>query len=338
MEHASSEFMRQSASDLRQAQSIARSDQEGHALGTSMFLAQQCVEKSLKSMFLRLGEIIDLPSAPDITLKTLGHGIYRDAHRIYSGYVEAHKFPHIPQAAGIPGNINEIISGALADNKDIFSKADEFWAKYSDQYDVWGDLAWKNSLGALSEPERHKLMSFYGYFIPYFAMRASQLTIPSSYPKRRIKHSMHKAAFNNRLLTEIRQAHSSFVVHSNQRAMADRTFKSHREFLTSQTRDLLLRAITKPQYSTCAKRIFLEYWFTVFDYFVLAYVELLPHNSHGRYPSKVGGASTTEIYESHSEHVLFSLLVDIPYHVGQLRRQYAHVEDLHRMIVENTRV
>jgi len=103
MEHTPEEFMRQSSSDLKQAQTIARNDQEGHALGTAMFLAQQCVEKSLKSMFLRLSEMVVLPREPDITLKTLGHSIYRDAHRIYSGYIEAHKFPHIPQAAGTPG-------------------------------------------------------------------------------------------------------------------------------------------------------------------------------------------------------------------------------------------
>jgi len=207
MEHTPEEFMRQSSSDLKQAQTIARNDQEGHALGTAMFLAQQCVEKSLKSMFLRLSEMVVLPREPDITLKTLGHSIYRDAHRIYSGYIEAHKFPHIPQAAGIPGNINEVISSALAANKGIFSKADEFWARYSDKYEVWGTLAWKNSLGALSDTESRKLVSFYDYFMPYFAMRAGQLSAPSSYPMKRIRQSMHKAIFNKRLMAEVCDDH-----------------------------------------------------------------------------------------------------------------------------------
>jgi len=337
VKHTSGEFMRKSDSDLRHAQAIARRDQDGHALGTAMFLAQQCVEKSLKSMFLRLGEIIDLPRTPDITLKTLGHSIYRDAYKIYSGYVEAHKFPHIPQAIGIPDNINKVVLDALASNKSIFSKADEFWTKYSNKPDVWGTLAWKNSLGALSDIERRKLMSFYDYFIPYFTLHAGQIATPSSYPKKRIKHSMHKAVFNNQLLKDVLDDHSSFVIYSNQRTMADHTFRRHKEFLTTQTRDLLLTAITKSQYSVCAKRIFLEYWFSVFNYFVLTYVELFPHSTHGRYPSRIGDKTTTAIYESQSEHVLFSLFVDIPYHVDQLRYQSAYIEDLRHMVDENTR-
>jgi len=86
----------------------------------------------------------------------------------------------------------------------------------------------------------------------------------------------------------------------------------------------------------CAKRIFLEYWFSVFDYFVLTYVELLPHNTHGRYPSKIDGMSTASIYESQSERVLFSLFVDIPYHVGQLCRQSRNIEDLHHTVSKIT--
>lgn len=75
----------------------------------------------------------------------------------------------------------------------------------------------------------------------------------------------------------------------------------------------------------------------MFNYFVLTYVELFPHNIHGRYPSRIGDKDTTSIYESQSEHVLFSLFVDLPHHVDQLRYQSGHIEELRQMVNENTR-
>ena len=47
-------FADHAASDLKQAQTIARSDRSGHALATAMYLAQQSIEKQLKSVVINM--------------------------------------------------------------------------------------------------------------------------------------------------------------------------------------------------------------------------------------------------------------------------------------------
>ncbi|MDD9818987.1 MAG: hypothetical protein OXU61_12770 [Gammaproteobacteria bacterium] len=282
---------------------------------------------------MKLGESMDLQHAKEIMPTSRGHRIYQDAYEIYSKYIESHQFPHIPSNGNLPFNINSVISNALDRNKAIFAHANKFWERYLDKSSSWELLAWKRSLQAHSEAEIRKLNSLYDKFMPIFTRTTDQFPMPAS---TFLAHSfpitsMHEAIFSRTLLSGAQEKYATYTAYQYQRAAAAQTFANHRDFLQPTIRRLLLSTMSDEQYSICAKRIFLEYGFTVFLYYVLAYPELLPHNTYGRYPSLIDSIPTAKTYESHSEHVLFYVFIDMPYHVEQLKTQSSKMDLLWEM-------
>ena len=75
-------FAEHAASDLKYAQTIARSDQSGHSLATAMYLAQQSIEKQLKSVVINMDKKMKLGKSESIA-KALGHHLYPKLYEIY---------------------------------------------------------------------------------------------------------------------------------------------------------------------------------------------------------------------------------------------------------------
>jgi len=130
VEYTSAGFEGQAASDLRSAQKIARDDRSGHALATSMFLAQQSMEKLLKSIVLMLDEALNAGLGEKFYRTALGHTMYARPDRLYL---------RLLKGVGLPRGL---------DDRDALESV------YPGFYDhVKGDLEFLEKFGARHDPK-----------------------------------------------------------------------------------------------------------------------------------------------------------------------------------------
>ena len=293
-----------------------------------MSLGQQAMEKQTKSIILNLYERLDL-EMDDKFLRSLNHQIYPKISELYKEHVEDISLSGFPDNAAFLETMSGVISDR-ARNADMFKQIGKYWKSYRTNYDLQ-ELTWQNSMGLLlGDDDLEELNSKNIPYLKHIFESAGQSVDPHTITNGYILHpSMHKALDNDMLLKAYRDSYYESPINVAMRDQIAHKFRDHRSFFST---DMKTTIDPSPHpYEGIARRRMMEFGFFVMLTIAHRYMEIIPHNTLGRYPKKIGGRVTTDIYKSQLNHVLFSLLVEIPYHIGQLRINSRRIDTLWEM-------
>ncbi len=317
MRQMSGHFEQQSTSELRQAQLIARFCRSGYALGPAMYLGQQSIEKQLKAVVLRLCEEVDRGIGTSI-LGSLGHQFYPHIYRLYADHIAGMGLPTVPSGDLLASYINAAPGPDAARDENAAQFMAHAWK-------VWlGDSSWKsrtwkshmgfqvkeNAIAILNSQQKKHISSILsltgrtGMALPKISNRTLEAPLLS-----------HKT-LDYAALSKCRAGHLALAENLAERALFARHFRECQAFLSDGARSRLGGDFP---YGRFLRRLVMEFGFQILISHAPHYMPLFLHNSTGRYPDRLGRDITVDMYESHADHVLFCVLVDIPYRVGQLR-------------------
>lgn len=332
----SDDFAEKAESDLELAQRISTLDmpgsraeprKPGHALGTCMYNAQQALEKKLKSLVLLLDAILDVSHDDDSVFlaKCLNHPIYPAMHRYYferldllrpagdtSGYVSA---GHPDDGIASSPNRREAQLRLLCDH----------WDKYSRNYPL-RLIAWKRSVGLrLEKEERQDIDSEHKTYAGLLASLTNRGSLDPSLLGRPPPTISTHECLDAGALERRRAEHAAGNPASWLSATLDQEFRKCRsavQFLDGDSHT------ARDAYMSAARRAMLEFGLMLTLCHSVPYMTLLPHNTLGRYPQKLGDLTTTDLYGRQAKHVLHYLFVDVPHSVNQLSSYSGRIASL----------
>ncbi|MDD9808360.1 MAG: hypothetical protein OXU25_00815 [Thaumarchaeota archaeon] len=309
----------QSMVDIGRAQAIARTDQSGHALGTAMYLAQQSVEKQLKSIMVRLDETLNLGHTDKI-LRGLSHEFYPLLYESYRLHIECSERA-IRKRYGVKASAEGFkYTESVADD---FREASAYWNNYCNDPDILR-LTWLQSLNAgLSREDLHRLNLWHGQqmtFAPGNALgsgggggvgggdpKLEDVFPPSDLIRIEIWDD-HALARHS---VEYAETPANMHMRMSLAGTLETTNPDRLQMLGVEHADLQ---------SELARMGLFEFGFHVMASMTHHYVLLYPHNPIGRYPEPAGdGLFTPDIYERQADDVLTLLFVVVPYRLRQLR-------------------
>jgi len=302
----------QSMTDIGRAQAIAKVDQSGHALGTAMYLAQQSVEKQLKSIVLRMDEALGMGNV-DRILRGHSHEFYPSLYESYRLYIECPGRALRRRWSVRPDPEAFAYTESVA--KD-FRDASSYWANYRNNRGILR-LTWLRSLGAsLPKEDLHKLNRWHEPQLAFVlddapASGGDDPKLADVFPA------------TGRIRTEILDDYA-IAWHRVEHARAPANVQSRMalEGTLENTRLNLLQTLGNKHadiQAELARMGLFEFGLHVMATLTQRYVLLYPHNSFGRYPEPVGnGLFTTDIYERQANDVLAYLFVIVPYHLREL--------------------
>jgi len=305
MEETSVLFREQARADLRAAQLIPRHDLSGQALGESMFLAQQCVEKQLKAILLRADEALGLGMGNGF-LRELSHKFYLDLHTVRGRVVKNLGLPPEPVLRIMGRDPGE---PAFGRNERIMGDLGAFWAKCGRSGSTFSVAMWKHSMRVdLLACERAALEKFYSID----AGRLSDaLGRPVAGGPKRVKLGDYSAPPPMRDMIgdeeRTKRAYEDHRRHPNMQEL--RRFQD----IHMATQDRIFSDFALGHFGSmptegqrrAASRLVAEFAFEAASFQAYRYAPLFPHNELGRYPTRLpGGKSTTEVYESQADVVL----------------------------------
>jgi len=329
MEYTSAGFEGQAASDLRSAQAIARDCQSGHALATAMFLAQQSMEKNLKSAILRLDENLRIGLGEGFYRNGLGHTIYARPDLLYLNCLKGIGFPR-----GL-------------DDRDALESA------YAGFYDhVKMDLDRFKKFGKSSGPELFsqriqdllllhclrvrlpdgELRELDTYARKIFeAMHAGDPAArrPSRFANREPKAGMLAILTDGALLKRLRLSH-----YQDDSRVIDLSDNENLVMSLAQKAQNIEEGRKAGKVSPkVAKRLVgvvaIQYAVISLAWFAGSYLRLLPHSTRGRYPRTLhNGRSTTEVYASQLDNVLYEVFVVADYNHMRISWMNIHIDGL----------
>jgi len=303
----------QSMTDIGRAQAIAREDQSGHALGTAMYLAQQSVEKQLKSIVLRMDEALGMGNA-DRILRGHSHEFYPSLYESYRLHVECPGRALRRSWRVTPDP--EVFAYTESVEKD-FRDASSYWANYRNNHGILR-LTWLRSLGVSLPKEDLRELNRWHEPQVIFASGGTP-TSGGSDPK-----FVDKFPSMSHIRTDILDD-DAIAWHLVEYADAPANMQSRMalEGTLEATRLDRLKRLGDDHadlQAKLARMALFEFGFHVMATLTQRYVLLYPHNSFGRYPGPVGnGLFTTDIYGRQANDVLAYLFVVVPYHLRELR-------------------
>lgn len=316
----------QSMTDIGRAQAIAMTDQSGHALGTAMYLAQQSVEKQLKSIVLRMDEALNLGSV-DRVLRGLSHEFYPRLYEWYYTHLEHDQLAmirHYERMVDVGLSRHEVESFASH-----FREASDYWEKY--RADPHGqNLTWRQSLGIrLSEEDMLEMNSLHRSQMEFVQGDASgsgdrdlEFADSVSAPDRIRLDIMDKDALALHCVI-----YAATPANSHTRMVLADTFEEARmSFLPGFKKHY---AGMQPVES--AKKAIFEFGFRILASMTHQYVLLYPHNTIGRYPEPECAGFSTDVYERQASFVLAHLFVTVPHHLRVLRTNSELIDSLSDM-------
>jgi len=123
-----------------------------------MYLCQQSVEKAFKSVLLRLQERAGLKLGEN-NLRSLGHTLYHELHRLYRDNVSVIELPRLPhEYEKLMGR--NVAEQAAARELEAFEKLSASWGNKEDK--KIKRLAWSHSVGIrLEDDDLEDLNSFH---------------------------------------------------------------------------------------------------------------------------------------------------------------------------------
>lgn len=305
MGETSTMFREQARADLRIAQLIPQHDLSGQALGLSMFHAQQCIEKQLKAIMLRLNEEMEL-EADDGFLQELSHKFYLKLHTVRRRFVQRLCVPPSPvlRIMGL-----EQGERAFERNENTIGRLGAFWEKYTDPDSRFHASMWKHSMHVeLSACEQHDMKDFLNVDAADLSDALGQ-PVPTDHSKVRLGDYSSPPPMRQVIMDRqgIERAYADHrrnryrlvlqTYHDWHMALQDRMF--------SDATIRRLRSFRADEQGQALRRLVAEYAFEAASSQAYRYAPLFPHNTMGRYPMRLpGGKTTTEIYESQADVAL----------------------------------
>jgi len=326
MDSRADHFVAQARSDLRAAQSLARGGRSGQSLGTSMYLCQQSVEKAFKSVLLRLQERAGLKLGEN-NLRSLGHTLYHELHRLYRDNVSVIELPRLPhEYEKLMGR--NVAEQAAARELEAFEKLSASWGNKEDK--KIKRLAWSHSVGIrLEDDDLEDLNSFHTTALgPIYASVFGEAHRPVS-----LKNEKRPSALYSRILED------KFSPADHKRYVEGRNYAPMHSTLRVTYRGVsdciahIHEAIpdaNRMQSSDIARRAMLEFGFRALALAAHPYHVLYPHSDMGRHPTKINGRFTDDVYGEQAEYVIKTVFHEGEYLVWGLCATTAHVEKLWR--------
>ncbi len=317
-------FAEHAASDLRHAQAIARSDLSGHALATAMYLAQQSIEKQLKSIIINMDEKMGLGNSRSIP-RLLGHQLYSGLYEFYgkqindldTQFLEVSSLQHGAQPAK-----------NVAHMKHFFKQMEKFWASHSKSPSL-PSLFWQLSLGIrLKDDDFWRVRSTHVKYAQSMLdiLAAAGVNIPPLPNNNYLQRPMLDAIMNSALLASYRGEYARIEINAIESHKLRQTFDTSSAILS-----LFPNLVQGSFYAGVGlgKNMVFSFGILVLLLAQYQHLALLANHSYGRYPKRLeGGRITTDVYASQANIVLFYLFVAVPYQLGQLRANSGRLDVL----------
>lgn len=309
MEYSSEQFAMQARLDLEMAQTIAKANESGDALGTAMFLAQQSIEKQFKSILLRVAEATAAGLGEKFVSGVLGHVIHHRPGAFYQKCLEG---------IGNPG-------GSTKTRLEQLEQIGKTWNP--DLYDSQTrNLLFLYSLGvALPQGELDKLDSYLrSVFERINKCDNSTESPPIKFFNQSAPDCMGSVISDKRHLEQYRASCAAHPLHARERLVLDRHFDG----LWGRIRQAVDQNRMSPKMASKNDMLLaiLEYGTFAIALLSPKYVYLVPHLVLGRYPTVLPtGQISTEVYASQRNMVLLQLFVNVQYDYDQLCKANARV-------------
>lgn len=293
-------FSERARADLDLARAILRHDLSDHALGESMFLAQQCVEKQLKAIILKLNEAMGF-QVGDGFLFELSHKFYPKLRDIRSRFVKSLPLPPAPvlrmmgsSTAGQAFSLNERIIGSMGD----------FWKGYVAADPPFHMYVWMNSMHVrLTAGQLDGLNEFFHKD----AMKLSSVLggpDVSGLSKKQFTNSFPPMCPMRSVIMDAKRTENvysdyAWSPHNQEIQKFKDTHLARQDRMFSDAALRHVGSLPKGEQKLVIRRLVAEFAFEAASSQAYRYIVLFPHNTLGRYPKNLpDGSSTTEIYES----------------------------------------
>lgn len=347
----SEHFAEKAGSDLELAQDMAvrgmagpleGSRKPGLALGTGMYLAQQALEKCLKSVVLQLDEIMGSSrkgdgGAHDALLRSLSHPIYYGMSKYYFGQLgPLHESGTVPGCKYVD-TLDSSIAGDRERQDANLAHMRNFWDMYSNDRE-WQSITWRHSVGmCLKGSELEKLEPKHGTCVESLAnsscrpgLGMEHFSLDGFFLKVPPREALDAGAIGRR-----RAEHARCSQVSALSATLGREFRECRIGVRALARNSPVRGAP---YIRTVRRALLEFGFALLLYHFKPYMALFPHSTMGRYPQILDGdgGETASLYGKQADYVLYYLLVDAPHRIGQLSDYSGRMASLWREVVGST--
>lgn len=327
----SEHFAKKAKSDLAMAQAMAKLSTPGRSpalgesglvLGTCMYLAQQSLEKMLKSTVFRLYETLygsydDDGDTDDDMPRSLGHWIYPKTCRRYFALLDSLQATEILRGCKYTDILDNRMVTDTKHRETSLDSLDKLWKEYAKNSKIQ-NIAWRHSIGMRLEgndlqtlEHRHKLLA--GILTNITCRPGLEITCFSL--DRQIPKISPKECLDVHALGRRRKEHSNSAPASGLSTALDREFSECRVGV----RDLASSSVHGGSYTRTVQRAILEFGFVLLLYHFKPYTAMFPHNTMGRYPLLLDGVhTTTDLYGRQVEHVMHHLFIGVPHSVSQL--------------------
>jgi len=330
MDVTSAMFRGQAEADFRVAMSIPRHDLSGHALGISMFLAQQGVEKQLKAIVLRLNEAIGFEKG-DRFLFDLSHKFYPALHRIREKCVGDLGMPPAPVL-----QLMDLDTSGLAfeSNGRALRDMGRVWKEYAAPKNRIRMCVWKHSLHVRLDPAELDAANRF--------LRKSLVGLPGALGRRSASSPPAGGLTNDfeppppmrdtiRSQAEIDAAYSGYAGDRLRRGMLERRDKhaARQDRIFSEAGLACLGRLPRNDRVRAATRLVAEFAFEAASLQAYRYIVLYPHNLLGRYPERLpSGTTTSEVYGSRADITLHRLYNEVRFSLDLLRGHHSKLDEL----------
>lgn len=327
MSTRASHFVAQANSDLKHAQSMAHSDQSGQALGTSMYLCQQSVEKSLKSVLLSLQERMGLQLGKR-GLRSLGHRVYPELYRLYKSNVSPIGLPRLPPKYERLMGVDDAAGRAAARDLRYFEVLSNAWKSKLAKGKL-SRLAWRHSVGipldqwGLWDLNLFHMPALKRLYMSVFKDKQAPIPVvnearPTALCARILEDGLSKSDYNKYVADR-----NYAPIHSTLLG----TYETTCDFFGRG--EMNFPDVNHIPHSDVARRAVLEFGFRALSLASLPYHILHTHSSMGRYPERLdGGKFTDDVYGEQVEYVIKAVFLEAEYLVWGLCATTAHVDKL----------
>jgi len=332
MDATSALFGAQAEADFRVARSIPRHDLSGQALGTSMFLAQQCIEKQLKAIMLRLNEAMAFEGG-DRFLRGMSHRFYPKLHEIRKQFVEGLGMPPVPVL-----RLMELDTTGHAFERAgrVIGHMGRLWKRYTAPDSPVHVCMWKQSLHVRLEPDELCALDRFlaedadGLFGAFGIQGAGGII------RGRLRNNAGSPPPMSGVIGDERKtaaAYQDYVWAPHQRLLP----RFHDMHVARQDRifsDVALRrlgGLARDEQGSAIKRLVAEFAFDGASLHAHSYLSLYPHHTLGRYPRRLpGGRTSAEIYASSVDSVLHNIYNVARFNLEMLRDRSSKLDGLCR--------
>jgi len=336
MDETSALFREQAGANLRIAQMIPRHDLSGHALGLSLFHAQQCIEMQLKAIVLKLNEEMEFEKG-DKFLFDLSHQFYPTLHEIRERFLNGLDAP--PELARLHVGL-DTDEHAFERNGNIIAHMGAFWREYLSSDPPIHEYMWKNSLHVRLAGVELDALNGFSHDDTIALCDALECQRVGDLAKKQFSNDFPpvlpmRDVIGNRL--SIERAYKSYALNLyNQeiQACVDRHM-ARQDLVFSGTASGRLGRLDSGRRRQATRLLVAEFGFQAAASQAYRYIFLFPHNTRGRYHKCLpGGGTTAGIYESRQDIVLHRVYNETRLNFGLLCRYFTKLDEMCRLCRE----